>query len=140
MKNSCTHLRSQHAYIAKSSPSVLCNFAASAGLAFALGLGSSLTLCARVIDNFNDNLKTAWTDTANGGAIIEAGAAFAIAATSVPGALASSKKTSEAFTIAAGHTIELRVGVNSISSTGVETNGHAVLGWVPSGALLSSGY
>src|SRR5439155_15737259 len=92
---------------------------------------------ATLIDDFNDNIKTAWTDAANGGSVNEALSVFTITSTSSAGALASSKKTSASFTTASGHTIELRVNVNSITPDG---NGHAVLGWVPSGALNSSGY
>src|SRR5882724_2619031 len=97
----------------------------------------SVLLClsspARVLDNFNDNLKTAWSDTANGGSVVEAGTVFTITSTAVAGTLASSKKISEAFTLTAGHTLEFRVDVNSISPKAT-ANGHAVLGWVPSGA------
>ncbi len=140
MKNSRTLTGNQLPPNWKSSRSAFRNSTALAGLAFALVLGLSLTVSARVIDNFNDNLKTAWTDTANGGDVTEAGGAFTITSTAVAGTLTSSRKTSETFANAAGHTIELRVGVNSIAPAGGGTNGHAVLGWVPTGALLSSGY
>jgi hypothetical protein len=98
------------------------------------------SLHAKLLDDFNDNIKTAWTDTPNGGSVGEAGGVFTIITTGSPGALTSSKKTSDLFTNALGHTIELRVNVNSIIPGGAATNGHAVLGWVPSGALNSSGY
>jgi hypothetical protein len=100
----------------------------------------SLPSFGKVLDNFSDNIKSAWTDAANGGSIIEAGGVFTTTTTAAAGALTSSKKTSESFTTAAGHTIELRVNVDNINPGGGATNGHAVLGWVPSGALNSSGY
>src|SRR5947209_8634553 len=66
---------------------------------------ASFSLQAKILDDFNDNIKTAWTDTANGGTIIEGGSVFTISSTALAGALASSKKTSDLFTNAAGHTI-----------------------------------
>ena len=101
---------------------------------------AAFSLKANLLDDFNDNTKTAWSDTANGGTIVESGAVFTITSSAANGALTSSKKTSDTFTNAAGHTVEVRVDVNSISPAGGATNGHAVLGWVPSGALNSSGY
>ena len=116
------------------------NFSLNAFAVTAVILGLMLPAHAKLLDNFNDNIKTAWTDTSNGGSIDEALGVFTITTTGTAGALSSSKKTSDLFTNALGHTIELRVGVNSISPGGAATNGHAVLGWVPSGALNSSGY
>ncbi len=110
------------------------------GLASAALLLFALSLDAKLLDDFSDNIKTAWTDTPNGGSVIEAGTVFTITTTASAGALTSSKKTSDSFTNALGHTIELRANVNSLSPGGAATNGHAVLGWVPSGALNSSGY
>src|SRR5678815_2038833 len=110
------------------------------GLACAALLLFALSLDAKLLDDFSDNIKTAWTDTPNGGSVIEAGSVFTITTTASAGALTSSKKTSDSFTNALGHTIELRATVNSLSPGGTATNGHAVLGWVPSGALNSSGY
>jgi hypothetical protein len=100
-------------------------------------LFASVTAQAALLDDFNDNIKTAWSDTLNSGSVTEGGAVFTISSTASAGALTSSKKTSATLTNANGHTIEVRVDVNSITADG---NEHAVLGWVPSGALNSSGY
>src|SRR5436190_19563449 len=91
-----------------------------------------LLLCspvsATLLDDFNDNIKTAWTDNLNGGSATEALTVFTINSSASPGALTSSKKTSALFTTASGHTIEIRANVNSITPDG---SGHAVVGWVP---------
>ena len=108
-----------------------------AGLLLAILLLATASASAKLLDNFNDNTKTAWADTAAGGSVTEAGSVFTIVSSAVAGNLASSKKTSDSFTNASGHTIEIRAYVNSVSPDG---NGHAVIGWVPSGALNSSGY
>jgi len=107
-----------------------------------------LTLClfclpasARVLDNFNDNVKTAWADTANGGTITESGARFNITTATANGSLSYSKKTSESFSIAVSHTLEFRVdSINSTPGNG-DPNPVAILAWVPTGgAVLSDGY
>src|SRR5262245_56073292 len=87
------------------------NFALSAFAVTAMVLRSMLPAHAKLLDDFNDNLKTAWTDTPNGGSVNETFGAFTIITTGSAGALSSSKKTSDSFTVALGHTIELRVGV-----------------------------
>ena len=101
-----------------------------AGLLLAILLLATASASAKLLDNFNDNTKTAWADTAAGGSVTEAGSVFTIVSSAVAGNLASSKKTSDSFTNASGHTIEIRAYVNSVSPDG---NGHAVIGWVQIG-------
>jgi hypothetical protein len=111
-----------------------------AGLFFALLLASSLAVSARVLDNFSDNLKTGWTDSLGGGSVSESGGQFNITTSVSSGAVTSSKKTSEAFTILVGQTLELRVDVGTVSPA-YSPNVLAVLAWVPTGnALFANGY
>jgi microcompartment protein CcmK/EutM len=110
----------------------------AAWVATLVGLGSVLSLQATLLDNFSGT-KTGWTDTQNGGTVSQLNGSFTVTSSASPGALTSSKKTTFNFVNAVGHTIELRVNVASINPGGA-ANGHAVLGWVPSGALASSGY
>jgi len=115
-------------------------FVSSAGLLLALLFASGFPAFARVLDNFNDNTKTGWTDSLGGGSVSESGQQFTITTAVGSGSLTSSKKTSEAFTNTAGYTLELRVDVGAVNPA-YSPNALAVLAWVPAGgALFANGY
>src|SRR2546427_4470987 len=108
---------------------------------FLATLLASFSIHAKILDDFNDNIKTGWSDTLNGGSVTEASTQFTITSDATAGAFTYSRKTSTAFTNLATHTLEFKVLVNSIGPGGGTTNGHAVLGWVPTGgALRTNGY
>src|SRR5947199_6678707 len=92
---------------------------------------AAFSIHAKTLDDFNDNAKTGWTDTLNGGSVTEASAQFTIATAINSGLLTSSKKTSQAFTNVAGHTLEFRVDVISVLPANPDTNALATLAWVP---------
>lgn len=90
---------------------------------------------ARVLDNFDDNTKTAWTDFTfvqpfgipaeqNGEFRFEIPAAFQQQA---KGVFAASTKSSETFTLQEGRTVEFRVDVVQ----GGAKDSFAVLSWIP---------
>jgi hypothetical protein len=97
-------------------------------------------LSAVVLDNFSGP-KTGWTDTLNGGTVVQSGGQFTITTAVGDGALTYSRKTSTNFANALGATLELRVDVNAVTPANNATNVLAVLAWVPTGgAVLGSGY
>ncbi|HEY6227998.1 MAG TPA: hypothetical protein VI282_12815, partial [Verrucomicrobiae bacterium] len=91
---------------------------------------------ATVVDDFNDNVKTAWTDFSFGvGSSTEVGGQFKFA---IPAAgqpiFAASTKTSDTYTLADGKTIELRVDLVS----GNSKDSFAILSWIPTSQSVSS--
>lgn len=109
------------------------------GLLSAFLLASGVAASATVLDNFNDNIKTGWTDTLNGGIVSETGQQLQIRTATAAGSVTSARKTSTSFMNAAGHTLELRVDVAAASPG--NSNVLAVLAWVPtSGTLAANGY
>ncbi len=114
--------------------------AALALLAGVLALTLVPSPLATVLDNFA-GAKTGWTDTLNSGTVTQSGGQFTVATATGNGALTYSIKSSSAFTNLAGHTLEFRVDVNSVSPGNGDPNPLAILAWVPSGgAVLGSGY
>src|SRR6185503_6047134 len=117
--------------------------------AFLKGLAPTLvlTLClcgvlqpqvasARLIDDFNDNTKTGWSDVTLGGSVVEANGQFTITTANQNGAIfTASTKTTESFTIENGRTLEFRVDVVSVSS---HDESIAVLIWVPIGSSIAN--
>jgi hypothetical protein len=93
---------------------------------------------ARVLDDFNDNTKTDWTDYVfqpGLGTITEAGGQFKIEVPAVGQPLfAASTKTSETFTLQEGRTLEFRVDMVS----GLEKDSFAILSWIPTAEKVSS--
>ena len=87
------------------------------GVAIAVVASLSLSLQARVLDNFNDNTKTGWTDftfVPGFGLPTEAGGQFQFKQNVSPsgGAIFSaSQKTSDPFELKEGRSIEYRVDV-----------------------------
>src|SRR6266567_4219488 len=140
MKTSGILIRSQSPGIRNQSHSTFCGFTALA-LLFALLLGSSLTVSALILDDFNGASLSGWSSTLNGGSVVQSGGQLTVTPVAVPGALTYSKKTDRSFTNLATHTLEFKVLVNGILTNAVATNGLAVLGWVPTGgALGANGY
>src|SRR5437867_2169164 len=109
-------------------------------LVAAILLLSAWQLPATVLDSFSGP-KTGWTDTLNGGSVVQAGGQFTITTATGNGALTYSRKTSSSFANALGATLEFRVDVNAVTPPDGDTNALAVLAWVPTGgAALASGY
>lgn len=98
---------------------------------------AAIPLNARVLDNFDDNVKTAWSDTLQGGSVVESGGQFTIS--TFPGfagqIFTASTKTSETFTIEDGRTLEFRV---DLVSSSLHNESFAVLVWVPVAGSISS--
>jgi len=104
------------------------------------GLTSVLSLQATVLDDFT-GLKTGWTDTLNGGSILQSGGEFTVTTAHPGGSLTYSKKTSNSFVNLSGHSLEFRVNVDSVSPGSGNTNALAILAWVPAGGgVLANGY
>jgi hypothetical protein len=95
---------------------------------------------ATVVDDFNDNVKTGWTDFSFGlGSNAEAGGQLAFSIPQgIPQALyCASTKTTTNYTLAEGKTIELRADLIGASND----HAYAVLGWMPPGNISSlAGY
>ncbi len=74
-------------------------------------VAASLSVSARILDNFDSGIKTGWQDfTALGGSVAESGGQFIITDAVQNGAtFTGSKKTTESFTIEDGRTLEFRV-------------------------------
>lgn len=97
----------------------------------------SPTASAKVLDNFDDNTKTGWTDFTflpNFGTPVESGGQFKF---NLPPAgqsiFAASTKTSDSFTLQEGRTIEFSVDL-------VESNGKdafAILSFIPKSSAIS---
>jgi len=112
-----------------------------AGLFCSFVMALALTASATVLDNFNDNVKSGWTDTIAGGSITEAAQRFNITTAGGGGSLTFSRKTSASHTNANGRTLEFRVDVTTANPAPPDTNALAILGWVPTGGnLLAAGY
>jgi len=113
---------------------------ASTGAILVTLFTATLPLPATILDGFG-GAKTGWTDTLNGGSVVQAGGQFTITTRTNSGALTYSKKTATNYGTALGATLEFRVDVNTVSPPNGDTNALAVLAWVPTGgAVLSSGY
>jgi hypothetical protein len=109
-------------------------------LAVLLGLATVSGLQATVLDNFNGP-KTGWTDTLNGGTIVQSGGQFTVTTANPGGSLTYSLKTSTSFAIVVGDTLELRADVGAVSPGNPALNPMSVLGWVPNGGTLqANGY
>ena len=93
---------------------------------------------ARVLDDFNDNTKTAWDEFVfqpGMGTITEAGGQFKIQVPAVGQPLfAAATKTSETFTLQEGRTLEFRVDM--VSGEGKDS--FAILSWIPTAEKVSS--
>src|SRR5437899_9654355 len=99
-----------------------------------------LPVSATVLDNFG-GAKTGWTDTLNGGTVVQSGGQFTVTTATGSGALTYSRKTSTNFANAAGATLEFRVDVNTVTPPNGDPNALAILAWVPTGgSVLGSGY
>ena len=99
-----------------------------------------LPIFASILDDFS-GAKTGWTDTANGGTIVQSGGQFTIGTATADGSLTYSRKTATNYANAVGATLEFRVDVNTVTPPNGATNPLAILAWVPTGgAVLGSGY
>ena len=126
-----------HVRVTNYRPGLACK---TAWLAVLFGLAVVPLLQATVLDNFAGP-KTGWTDTLNGGEILQSGGAFTITTANPGGSLTYSKKTSNSFTNVSGHTLEFRVNVDSVTPGTANTNPLTILAWVPAGgAVLGNGY
>jgi hypothetical protein len=98
-----------------------------------LGAALALTSQAKVLDNFDDNTKTGWTDftfVPGFGLPTESGGQFRFEQPPAGQALFSaSQKVSEAFELKEGRTIEFRVDVIQ----GGAKDSFAILGFIPTG-------
>jgi hypothetical protein len=112
------------------------------GLAALLALFMVLPVGARVLDNFNDNTKTAWADSTfipGFGIPVEADGQLTFTLGAVGQSIFSgSVKTSETFTLQDGRTVEFRVDM----VTGYGGDSFAVLYFLPQGqsVLTLTGY
>src|SRR3954469_11344255 len=67
-----------------------------------------LSSSASILDDFSGS-KAGWTDTANGGTIVQSGGQFTIGTAAADGSLTYSRKTATNFANAVGATLEFRV-------------------------------
>src|SRR5437016_11739792 len=88
-----------------------------------------LPVSATVLDNFSGP-KTGWTDTLNGGSVVQSGGQFTVTTATGNGALTYSRKTATNFANAAGATLEFRVDVNAVTPPNGDPNALAILAWV----------
>src|SRR5689334_6832773 len=87
---------------------------ALASLAGAFLLASAPSSVAKIVDNFDDNTKTGWTDAGFGiGSVAETGGQFTFTIPAVQDIFFASSKNTEDYTLADGKTIELRVDMIS---------------------------
>ena len=111
---------------------------AAACVAALIGLTSALNLQATVLDSFTGGTPSGWTDTLNGGTVVQSGV-YTITTAPSSGSLTYSRKTGSPFSVAPGNTLEFKVDV--VTVTGGATSPLKILGWVPTGgALLANGY
>ncbi len=92
---------------------------------------------AKIIDNFDDNVKTGWTDfTFGAGSSTESGGRFNFSLPNqIPQSLFfASTKATETYTLEDGKAIELRCDLVSVSNP----HSYAVLGWTPNSQNVSS--
>lgn len=112
-----------------------CRFFSYTPTAVLLALVLSFTANGRVLDDFNDNTKTGWTDftfAPGAGSITEQNGQFRL---EIPGAVpaafgsifCASTKTSEKVVLQEGRTVEFRVDI--ISGGGADS--FAILGFIP---------
>lgn len=107
------------------------------------GLGLAFAASATVLDDFNDNTKTGWTDSNPGGGAVpggqEAGGQFTfnLPAVGQPFFVASTK-TSTSYELKEGRTLEFRVDMVS----GLGPDSFTVMGFIPqaTGANTLAGY
>jgi hypothetical protein len=89
-----------------------------------------------VLDDFNDNTKTGWADTLNGGTVTEANQQFTLRTAPINQTIfTSSRKTSQTFRIQDGGRVEFSVDV--ITSL-LDNDAYAVLGYVTDPAGVGS--
>ncbi len=89
-----------------------------------------------VVDNFDSNVKTGWSDTLQGGTVTENNMQFNI--TTVPlkqQSFTGSRKTSQSFTIEDGGRVELSLDVITATEN---SDAYAVLAWIPTANGLAS--
>ena len=99
-------------------------------------LFASAPASGRVLDDFDDNVKTGWADVLLGGSVLEANGQFTITTANQNGAIfTASTKTTESFTIEDGRTLEFRVDLISASA---HDESIAVLIWVPIGSSIAN--
>src|SRR5688572_14598207 len=101
----------------------------------ALFVAAFSTSHGKVVDDFNDNVETGWSDFSFGvGTSTETGEQLVF---HIPPAgqavFAATTKTTETFSLADGKTIELRVDLVS----GNSKDSFAILSWVPNSAQVS---
>ena len=90
-----------------------------------------------VLDDFNDNVKTAWTDTLNGGTVSEANMQFELKTAPVNiTAFTATRKTTQTFQIQDGGRVEFSIDV--INNVAADVHRFAVLGYLPAASGVSS--
>lgn len=101
-----------------------------------LFLAGSITVSGRILDNFDDNVKTGWSDVLLGGSVVEANGQFTITTLMQNAAIfTASTKSTESFTIENGRTLEFRVDLVTASQ---HNESIAVLIWVPVGESVAN--
>lgn len=99
-----------------------------ASLAGAFLLAIIPSTFGKVVDNFDDNIKTGWTDAGFGiGSATETGGQLKFSIPAVQDIFFASSKNTEDYTLADGKTIELRVDMISAN----RPDAYAVLAWIP---------
>src|SRR3954463_3752009 len=89
---------------------------------------ATTSIHAKVVDNFDDNVKTGWTDAGFGvGSVAETGGQFKFTIPAIQDIFFASTKNTEDYTLADGKTIELRVDMISAN----RPDAYAVLAWIP---------
>src|SRR5439155_10542188 len=90
-----------------------------------------------VLDDFNDNVKTAWTDTLNGGTVSEANMQFELKTAPVNiTAFTATRKTTQTFQIQDGGRVEFSIDV--INNVAADVHRFAVLGYLPAASGVSA--
>jgi len=108
-----------------------------------LWLAAQTSVQAIVLDDFDSAVRTGWTDTPNGGHLLQTGGQLDVTTAASTGALAYGTKTSQSYANAANQTLEFRVDVNAVTPGNGDPNPVAILAWLPNGAVPgegSSGY
>src|SRR5712692_9502879 len=92
-----------------------------------------------VVDNFDSNMKTGWSDTLNLGTVTENNMQFNITtvplATPTTPSFTGSRKTSQSFTIEDGGRVELSLDVIAATQ---DSSAYAVLAWIPTANILAN--
>ena len=108
---------------------------ALASLAGAFLLAFAPGASAKVVDNFDDNVKTGWTDAGFGiGSATETGGQLVFTIPAVQDVFFASSKNTEDYTLADGKTIELRVDMISAN----RPDAYAILAWIPNSVDVKS--